>query len=154
MSSNANYDFVVGHHPIFGTADTLFGTNVSSSNGFADLGNPTAEGTASFAEVLRLIRQYKPVSDASLSAPASSQQCIDGLHQENIMPMGPFSSSGYWLTSHFVLTLQAAYLNGHVSTCFCAAGCLPEWSRPRHGSGHRRAIPGAQPHTVHHDWSW
>ena len=77
MSSNANYDFVVGHHPIFGTADTLFGTNVSSSNGFADLGNPTAEGTASFAEVLRLIRQYKPVSDGCIIERTHQQPAVN-----------------------------------------------------------------------------
>ena len=115
MSSNANYDFVVGHHPIFGTADTLFGTNVSSSNGFADLGNPTAEGTASFAEVLRLIRQYKPVSDGCI---------IERTHQQPAVnrwsPSGEHHADG----SIFFIRVLA-----HISLCFDAAGCLPEWSR-------------------------
>ena len=64
-TSTATYDFVVGHHPVFGTADTLYGTNISSSDGFADLGNPTADGIYSFGEVLRIIRAYKPVSFAA-----------------------------------------------------------------------------------------
>lgn len=52
-SSKATYDVVIGHHPLFGGAATVYGVEpaAAAGAGSADAGRPAADGKPSFASV-------------------------------------------------------------------------------------------------------
>lgn len=134
-ASRANYDFVIGHHPVFGavSANGYNTTKYNQGDIAPDLGRKDAHGQGSWAALLAILRQYKPSMymnghDHTMSLAIDVESPNPTLYLTSgagSLPDSPCSTAAYRKNLVF-----SQLSNDAAAAAACGATAGPNWVKP------------------------